>query len=81
LATFFNIPLGFHASEKCAQDDLGQFISNMSFVIADPSNSPIARQAAGLQLKNCLTVKDVTLKKECQQRWSKLEEETRMACA
>jgi importin subunit beta-1 len=53
----------------------------MSVVIADPNNSPIARQAAGLQLKNCLTVKDVTLKKECQQRWSKLEEETRMACA
>ncbi len=57
----------------------GQFISNMSVVIADPNNSPIARQAAGLQLKNCLTVKDLTLKKECQQRWSKLEEETRMA--
>ncbi len=59
----------------------GLFISNMSVVIADPYNSPIPCQAAGLLLKNCLTVKDVTLKKECQQRWSKLEEETRMACA
>lgn len=49
----------------------------MSIVIADPKNSSVARQAAGLQLKNCLTVRDVSLKKEYQQRWSNLQEETR----
>ncbi|KAI9564565.1 hypothetical protein GHT06_008304 [Daphnia sinensis] len=65
--------------EQCAQKDVGQFISDMSIVLADSKNSPVARQAAGLQLKNCLTVKNVSLKKEYQKRWLSLPLKTRKA--
>ena len=51
----------------------------MSAILVDQTKSPVARQAAGLQLKNCLTVKDVSLKEEYQRRWSNLPEETRKA--
>lgn len=41
----------------------------MSIVLADKSNSCVVRQAAGLQLKNCLTARNSFLKAECQKRW------------
>lgn len=37
----------------------------------------MARQAAGLQLKNCLTIRDESLKEEYQRRWSNLPEKIR----
>lgn len=57
----------------------GQFISNMSIVLADSKNSPVARQAAGLQLKNCLTVRNVSQKEEYHRRWLALPLKTRKA--
>lgn len=51
----------------------------MSIVLADSKNSPVARQAAGLQLKNCLTVRNVSLKEEYQRRWLALPVKTRNA--
>ncbi|XP_059353376.1 importin subunit beta-like isoform X2 [Daphnia carinata] len=51
----------------------------MSIVLADSKNSPVARQAAGLQLKNCLTVRNVSLKEEYQRRWLSLPLKTRKA--
>jgi importin subunit beta-1 len=44
----------------------------MSVVLADTKNSNVSRQAAGLQLKNCLTSKDASLKEKYQRRWSNL---------
>jgi importin subunit beta-1 len=49
----------------------------MSIVLADTKNSPVARQAAGLQLKNCLTSRDVSLKEKYQRRWANLPEKSR----
>lgn len=46
-----------------------EFIKALSEVLAHGANSPVARMAAGLQLKNCLTSKDVEIKQEYQQRW------------
>lgn len=49
----------------------------MSKVLADPKNSSVARQAAGLQLKNSLTARDPNRKTACQKRWCSLPAETR----
>lgn len=49
----------------------------MSTVLAEPKNSPVARQAAGLQLKNCLSVREANLKVEYQRRWFSLPLQTR----
>lgn len=46
-----------------------EFIKALSEVLAHGANGPVARMAAGLQLKNCLTSKDVELKQQYQQRW------------
>ena len=46
-----------------------EFIRALSEILAHGANSPVARMAAGLQLKNCLTSKDLELKLEYQQRW------------
>lgn len=50
----------------------------MSNVLAGGKNSAVARQAAGLQLKNCLTSRNVSLKKEYQKRWLSLPLKTRI---
>ena len=49
----------------------------MSVVLANKRNSTVSRHAAGLQLKNCLTSKDASLKEEYQRKWSNLPEVTR----
>ncbi|KAI8427981.1 hypothetical protein MSG28_002292 [Choristoneura fumiferana] len=54
------------------------FIKLLSDVLAQGGNSQVARMAAGLQLKNHLTSKDVSLKLQYQQRWLALPEETRL---
>ena len=46
-----------------------EFIRALSEILAHGANSPVARMAAGLQLKNCLTSKDTDVKLEYQQRW------------
>ena len=49
----------------------------MSTVLAENKNSSVARQAAGLQLKNCLTARNAYLKMEYQQRWISLANDSR----
>lgn len=46
-----------------------EFIKALSAILAHGANSPVARMAAGLQLKNCLTSKDLEVKQEYQKRW------------
>ena len=41
----------------------------LATILADINNSQVARTAAGLQLKNCLTSKDEAKKLQYQQRW------------
>lgn len=46
-------------------------------MLVNASASPVARMAAGLQLKNQLTSKDPQLKYQYQQRWRAIPVETR----
>lgn len=50
----------------------------LSDVLVQGGNSQVARMAAGLQLKNHLTSKDLTMKQQYQQRWLALPEEIRL---
>jgi importin subunit beta-1 len=52
-------------------------VKSLSDVLHHGGNSPVARMAAGLQLKNTLTAKDAALKVQYQQRWLAFPEETR----
>jgi importin subunit beta-1 len=49
----------------------------LSDVLAYGGNSPVARTAAGLQLKNHLTSKDPLIKLQYQQRWQTFAEDVR----
>lgn len=49
----------------------------LSDVLVQGGNSQVARMAAGLQLKNHLTSKDLILKQEYQKRWIALPEDVR----
>ena len=46
-------------------------------MLADKNKSAVARMAAGLQLKNCLTSKDQNVKERHQQRWFTIDENAR----
>ncbi|XP_046999145.1 importin subunit beta-1 isoform X1 [Schistocerca americana] len=63
--------------EQAAQTNLGEFLKTLSDILHHGGNSPVARMAAGLQLKNTLTSKDTALKTQYQQRWLGFPEETR----
>lgn len=52
-------------------------MKTLSDILHHGGNSPVARMAAGLQLKNKLTSKDQNIKLQYQQRWLALPEETR----
>lgn len=58
--------------------DLVGFLKALSDVLFDENNPPVARAAAGLQLKNQLTSRDETLRIQQQERWRSLPEETRL---
>ncbi|XP_037976961.1 importin subunit beta-1 isoform X1 [Plutella xylostella] len=70
------------AAEKylnhAAATDFTTFIKMLSDVLVQGGNSQVARMAAGLQLKNHLTSKDITLKQQYQQRWLALPEDIRL---
>ena len=55
-----------------------EFIRSLSDVLHHAGNSPVARMAAGLQLKNTLTSKDLALKEQYQKRWLAFPEDTRI---
>jgi len=54
-----------------------EFVQRLSAVLVTVGASPVARMAAGLQLKNQLTSKDLEMKFQYQQRWLTIPVETR----
>ncbi|CAK8673507.1 unnamed protein product [Clavelina lepadiformis] len=65
--------------EQAAQDNLGKFLIGLCQVLADVSHTPVARMAAGLQVKNYLTSKDSNVKHHHQKNWLALEENCRVS--
>lgn len=63
--------------EQAASSNFPEFLKSLSDVLRHGGNSPVARMAAGLQLKNQLTSKDSNIKVSFQQRWLTLHEDTR----
>lgn len=63
--------------EHAAQTNLPEFIKTLSDILRHGGNSPVARMAAGLQLKNQLTSKDPNIKATYQARWLGFLEEIR----
>lgn len=63
--------------EQAATSNLSEFIKTLSDILRHGGNSPVARMAAGLQLKNQLTSKDPNVKLQYQQRWMSFPEEIR----
>ncbi|KAM7352018.1 importin subunit beta Fs(2)Ket [Cochliomyia hominivorax] len=63
--------------EQAAENNLPEFLKALSDILVTVNNSPVARMAAGLQLKNHLTSKDETINLQYQQRWHQFPEETR----
>ncbi|XP_049318405.1 importin subunit beta [Bactrocera dorsalis] len=63
--------------EQAAEENLPEFLKALSDILVSISNSPVARMAAGLQLKNHLTSKDETVNQQYQQRWHQFPEDTR----
>ena len=55
-----------------------EFLQSLSDILHHGGNSPVARLAAGLQLKNNLTSKDPNIKAIYQKRWLDFPDETRM---
>ncbi|KAL1422390.1 hypothetical protein MTO96_022260 [Rhipicephalus appendiculatus] len=64
--------------EQAAQTNLAEFLRSLSEVLQGANNSPVARMAAGLQIKNSLTSKDNELRTQYQQRWLSFPQEARM---
>ncbi|GFS31240.1 importin subunit beta-1 [Nephila pilipes] len=56
---------------------LPEFLKSLSNVLQHASNTPVARMAAGLQLKNALTSKDPDLRVKYQERWLKFPVDVR----
>lgn len=63
--------------EQAATTSLAEFLKALSDVLVHGGNSSVARMAAGLQLKNHLTSKDLAIKEQYQQRWLHFQEDTR----
>nr|CAD7440994.1 unnamed protein product [Timema bartmani] len=63
--------------EQAAQNNLPEFVKTLSDILHHGGNGPVARMAAGLQLKNTLTSKDPTIKAQYQQRWLSFPEDVR----
>lgn len=63
--------------EQAAVSNPPEFLKALSDILANTGNSPVARIAAGLQLKNQLTSKDVNVQQEYVQRWHSFPVDTR----
>lgn len=63
--------------QQAAISNLPEFIKTLSDILRHGGNSPVARIAAGLQLKNQLTSKDAAVKLSYQQRWLNFPEDIR----
>lgn len=63
--------------EQAAEVNLPEFLKALSDILVTTTNSPVARMAAGLQLKNQLTSKDENINLQYQQRWHQMPEDIR----
>lgn len=63
--------------EHAGNTNLPEFIKTLSDILRHGGNSPVARMAAGLQLKNQLTSKDPEIKQQYQRRWLEFQEDIR----
>ncbi|XP_055926043.1 importin subunit beta-1-like isoform X2 [Argiope bruennichi] len=63
--------------EQAAANNLPEFLKSLSNVLQNASNTPVARMAAGLQLKNALTSKDLEIRLKYQERWLQFPAEIR----
>ncbi|KAL5279085.1 KPNB1 family protein [Megaselia abdita] len=63
--------------EQAAVSNPPEFLKALSDILANTGNSAVARIAAGLQLKNHLTSKDVNVTQEYVQRWHSFPVDTR----
>lgn len=63
--------------EQAAESNLPEFLKALSDILVTVTNSPVARMAAGLQLKNHLTSKDENINLQYQQRWHQFPEATK----
>jgi len=61
--------------EQSASNNFPEYIRSLSELLAHAEYSPVARMAAGLQLKNLLTSKDANVKTQYKVRWLSLTEE------
>lgn len=59
--------------EHAAQSNLPAFLTALANELSNVTRSDVARMAAGLQLKNCLTSKNVEIKVRMQQTWLHME--------
>lgn len=66
-----------HYLEQAALNNLPEFLKSLSDVLQHAGNSPVARMAAGLQLKNYLTSKDAAVRSQYQERWLSFPEAIR----
>lgn len=64
--------------EHAAQTNLPGFLKTLSNVLLYSVNSPVARIAAGLQIKNHITSNDEAVKAHMKQRWLNLAEPDRL---
>jgi len=63
--------------EQAASNSISNFLIELSRVLAEPTNSKVSRQAAGLQVKNYVTSKDDNVKVQYQERWRGLDQSTK----
>lgn len=63
--------------EQAAVTNIAEFLKALSDVLVNVNYSPVARTAAGLQLKNHLTSKDPTITEQYHTRWLSFPEATR----
>eukprot|EP00123_Amoebidium_parasiticum_P016581 comp23506_c0_seq1/m.39386 comp23506_c0_seq1/g.39386 ORF comp23506_c0_seq1/g.39386 comp23506_c0_seq1/m.39386 type:complete len:883 (-) comp23506_c0_seq1:641-3289(-) len=63
--------------ENAAQQNMPMFLGALAVELAKESNPELARQAAGLQLKNQLTSKDDNQRIALHQRWLGIDAQTR----
>lgn len=63
--------------EQACQADAGSFLLELSKVLQNSANDPTVRTAAGLQLKNFLSARDITVRKEKFAAWARIDPQSR----
>ncbi|CAG2172057.1 unnamed protein product, partial [Oppiella nova] len=63
--------------QQLAQQNLPEFLKQLSELLSNITNDAVIRMAAALQLKNQLTSKDVEVQRQYQQRWLSFAEDVR----